>query len=147
MTTINTAQGLTRLLREQPDWAEELRAGAQGNHPDQIAPGRPATVRPTAVAVDFLAETVPEMNNRMTHVDEDAATFKAGTDFLREIHYRRAVEAKAVYHAFWDLGFVDARPMDGDHQRRPVHAAIGTGPGKGQRSPRGPDPPRNHRAE
>ena len=49
----------------------------------------------------------------MTHVDEDAANFKAGTDFLREIHYRRAVEAKAVYHAFWDLGFVDARPMMG----------------------------------
>ena len=116
MSTINTIHDLIKLLREQPDWAEELRV---------IILTKELMDLPTTVA--SLAASVLEMNYRLANVEQDVATMKADIGTMKgdigtmkgDIgrikggEYERAVEAKAIHQAYEDLGFIDPWAVKG----------------------------------
>ena len=76
MTTINTIQDLLQLLRDQPQWAEELRGILLSKELQDL----PAAVRELAQAVrDGTAAT----DQRLTALETDTAQLKADTTQLK----------------------------------------------------------------
>ena len=141
MTTINTIQDLLQLLRDQPQWAEELRGILLSKELQDL----PAAVRELAQAVrDGTAAT----DQRLTSLETDTAQLKADTDQLkadtaqlktdtaqlktdtdqlkrdtdqlrgdmgrlRGAEYERRAEDRAVQRTLTQMGFVQPRIIKG----------------------------------
>ena len=129
MTTINTMQDLIQLLRDQPEWAEELRGILLSAELRDL----PAAVRELAQA---LAASTAQSNERLANIEtdlgilkEDVGTLKEDMGALKEnvgtlndhvatlkvqgnrlngSDYERRAEAKALSRALEDLDFTDA---------------------------------------
>ena len=113
MTTINTMQDLLQLLRDQPQWAEELRGILLSKELQDL----PAAVRELAQAV---REGTAATNQRLTALDTDTAQLKADTaqlkadtaqlkgdmHRLRGAEYERRAEDSAVHRTLTQMGFV-----------------------------------------
>ena len=106
MTTINTIQDLIQLLRDQPDWAEELRGILLSTELRDL----PAAVRELAQA---LTTSTAQANDRLTNIEADTSTLKGDMGRLKGADYEQYVEDKAVHRAYADLGFMEARPVKG----------------------------------
>lgn len=134
MTTINTIQDLLQLLRDQPQWAEELRGILLSKELQDL----PAAVRELAQAVrDGTAAT----DQRLTSLETDTAQLKADTaqlktdtdqlktdtaqlkrdtaqlrgdmGRLRGAEYERRAEDRAVQRTLTQMGFVQPRIIKG----------------------------------
>ena len=127
MTTINTIQDLLQLLRDQPQWAEELRGILLSKELQDL----PAAVRELAQAVrDGTAAT----NQRLASLETDTAQLKADTaqlktdtdqlktdtaqlrgdmGRLRGAEYERRAEDRAVQRTLTQMGFVQPRIIKG----------------------------------
>ena len=120
MTTINTIQDLLQLLRDLPQWAEELRGILLSKELQDL----PAAVRELAQAVrDGTAAT----NQRLTAIETDTAQLKADTAQIREdmgrlqgdmgrlrgAEYERRAEDSAVQRTLTQMGFVQPRVIKG----------------------------------
>ena len=129
MTTINTMQDLIQLLRDQPEWAEELRGILLSAELRDL----PAAVRELAQA---LAASTAQTNERLANIEtdlgilkedvgtlkedmgalkenvgtlnDDVATLKVQGNRLNGSDYERRAEAKALARALEDLDFTDA---------------------------------------
>lgn len=106
MTTINTIQDLLQLLRDQPQWAEELRGILLSNELQDL----PAAVRELAQAV---REGTAATDQRLTALETDTAQLKADTaqlkgdmGRLRGAEYERRAEDSAVHRTLTQMGFV-----------------------------------------
>ena len=120
MTTINTIQDLIQLLRDQPEWAEELRGILLSTELRDL----PAAVRELAQA---LATSTAQTNERLTNIEndigilkedvgtlkEDVSTLKIQVNQLNGSDYERRAEAKALARALEDLDFTDAIVVKG----------------------------------
>ena len=127
MTTINTIQDLIQLLRDQPEWADELRGILLSTELRDL----PAAVRELAQAV---ATSTAQTNERLTNIKNDIGTLKEDVGILKEdvstlkqdvgtlkiqvnqlngSDYERRAEAKALARALEDLDFTDAIVVKG----------------------------------
>ena len=134
MTTINTIQDLIQLLRDQPEWADELRGILLSTELRDL----PAAVRELAQAV---ATSTAQTNERLTNIKNDIGTLKEDVSTLKEdvgilkedvstlkqdvgtlkiqvnqlngSDYERRAEAKALARALEDLDFTDAIVVKG----------------------------------
>ena len=106
MTTINTIQDLLQLLRDQPQWAEELRGILLSKELQDL----PAAVRELAQA---FREGTAATDQRLTALETDTAQLKADTaqlkgdmGRLRGAEYERRAEDSAVHRTLTQMGFV-----------------------------------------
>ena len=77
MTTINTMQDLIQLLRDQPEWAEELRGILLSTELRDL----PASVRELAQA---LAASTAQTNERLANIETDLGILKEDVGTLKE---------------------------------------------------------------
>ena len=77
MTTIHTIQDLIQLLRDQPEWADELRGILLSTELRDL----PAAVRELAQAV---ATNTAQTNERLTDIENDVSTLKEDVGTLKE---------------------------------------------------------------
>ena len=125
MTTINTIQDLIQLLRDQPDWAEELRGILLSTELRDL----PAAVRELAQA---LTTSTAQANHRLTNIEADTSTLKGDMDRLKGADYEQYVEDKAVHRAYADLGFIQARPVKGP--KSGFQPILSVSPGQGPKA-------------
>ena len=108
MTTASTMQDLIQLLRDQPEWAQELRGILLSTE----LWDRTAAVKELAQA---LATSTAQTNERLAGIrtgqgaqKEDLATLKVQGNRLKNSCYERRVEATALAIALEDLDFTYA---------------------------------------
>ena len=120
MTTINTMQDLIQLLRDQPEWAEELRGILLSPELRDL----PAAVRELAHA---LAASTAQTNERLTNIEADigvlkedvgtlkgdVSTIQVQVNGLNGSDYERRAEAKALARSIEDLDFNNPRVVKG----------------------------------
>ena len=127
MTTINSIQDLIQLLRDQPQWADELRGILLSDELRDL----PAAVRDLAQAmrdsaasadrhIAAVESAVGELTERTqtleTKVDGLAATTTTLTgqmNDLRGVEYERRAENRALHRAQTRMGFIQPRTVMG----------------------------------
>ena len=123
MTTINTMQDLIQLLRDQPEWAEELRGILLSPELRDL----PAAVRELAQA---LAASTAQANERLSNIEADigvlkedvgtlkgdVSTIQVQVNGLNGSDYERRAEAKALARSIADQDNLElAMAASNDH--------------------------------
>ena len=111
MTTINTIQDLIRLLRDQPEWAEEVRTIIMTRELLEL----PATVKSLADSVESLAQSLQETNQRLERLENRVDRIDGRVGRISGSEYERSVEQGTLARTIQDLGFGRARVAMSQH--------------------------------